>query len=297
MGRVTDKPVKVSVSDQASLLEAFSSGENTTITLTEDLTVDTQCVIDNGQTVTLKMDGHTIESGADKVGSNGRIFQVTNGTLVVNGGTFIASDKNYGVFRVEADGNLTVKNATLKNAMGNGLNVKVLGGSALLDNVVINSTTGGGIEVTEADLGTGSKTGSATIKNCTFTQSGYYDWCSTCLSVSGGSYLSVDNTTCTSENWALYVFSSGGVIEVNSGTFIGNRNGEVLRAEIDTNTYPNYEGGLVLNDGKYNGSFHVTSPAYLVINGGEYTNDPETYLGSGKTVTSGSDSTYIYKVA
>ena len=145
--------------------------------------------------------------------------------------------------------------------------------------------------MTESNLGEKSKPGTATVADCTFTQKNYYDHCSSTLSVSGGSTLNVSGGTYTSESGrALYVFSSGGYINVSGGTFSGAK--EVIRAEIDTNTYPEYEGGLKITGGDFTGPITITSPASLTITGGTFSVDPSAYVPQDYKATENADNTF-----
>ena len=292
---VIDDYVKMptKVNSIGELYDVFNSKKDAYITFNSNETITEQFQINNGQTIIMDLNDSVI-TGEGNIGSNGRLFQVNDGKLVINGGKVIASSESYGAFRVESDGELELNNTIIENSKGWGLNIKILGGSAVLNNITVNSTTGGGIEVTEADLGNHSKPGYAIINNCNFNQKTYKDHCSTCLSVSGGSTLIVNGGSYISENWALYIFSSGGFITVNSGTFIGNRNGECLRAEIDTNTYKDYEGGFTINNGNFTGNAYIKTPAYLNINRGKFTFDPTNY--TNKSVKYNED-TKIYSVS
>ena len=304
-GTYTVKKVVAQIGDveYTTLQEAFDAVANgETITLLADLTQDDGVLFDrDGIAATLDLNGKTftVNSGSNL---NSRAIRIDNGTLTVNNGKIIAAgagttNKNgtgcYGAFRVEANGKLVANDLELQNARPWGLNVKVLGGEAELTNVIINSSYGGGIEVTEADLGTQSKAGKATLTNCEFTQTGYFDHCSTPLSVSGGSELIVNSGTYTGENYVLYVFSSGGYITVNGGTFVGNSTEKKSYiAEIDTNTYPAYTGGLKLNAGNFTGTFQIKSPAFAVITGGTYSVDPTTFVADGYEAVANNNNTW-----
>lgn len=267
---------------------AVQSGD--TIVLLSDLTQDNGILYDKeGVNAKLNLNGKTItvNNGSN---INSRAFRIDNGTLEVYGGSIVAvgsgtTDTNgtgcYGAFRVEAAGKLVAHDLSLTNSRPWGLNVKVCGGEAELTKVTITSSYGGGIEVTEKTLGGQSQKGKATLTNCTFDQKNYFDHCSTPISVSGGSELTVNSGTYTSENHALYVFSSGGVITVNGGTFQAKGTKAAIVAEIDLNTYPTYTGGLQINGGSYTGSFRITSPAYMSITGGTFDHDPSAYVAAG----------------
>ena len=300
-----------------TLAAAFAAVEDgATVTLLADVTDDTLgakgIVIDGSNTITLDLAGHGITC-TDGSAANNRMIKLAGTTTlnVVNSGETVGvmdvlgantavADKStsttlpYGVFRAEAGTtlNVTAANGNIKLVNGRawGLNVKLCGATATLTGVTIESRYGGGIEVTEADLGTGSVTGSATLTGCTFTQTGYFDHCSTTLSVSGGSALTVNGGTYSGEQ-ALYVFSSGGVITVEDGTFTGNGGRAAFVAAIDTQTYPSYTGGMTLKDGKFSGSFNITSPAYVSATGGLYSADPSAYVAAGCAAVDNADET------
>lgn len=297
-GTGAEVPVTKTITSIATLddFNAARAAGISKITLGGNITSDNGIIISSDFELDLNGYTFTVNSGSN---CNSRAFRVDAGTLTVYGGNIVAvgagtTSSNgtgcYGAFRVEANGKLVAHDLTLSNARPWGLNVKVLGGEATLTNVTINSSYGGGIEVTEADLGTHSQAGTATLNNCTFTQTGYFDHCSSTLSVSGGSELIINGGSYTSENYALYVFSSGGVITVNNGSFSGNKDGIAIVAAIDTNSYPQYTGGLQLKGGDYTGGYDITSPAYLVITGGSYSEWPGDYIPSGYKVYSQSSS-------
>jgi len=149
-------------------------------------------------------------------------------------------------------------------------------------------------------LGTESNGGyrNISLTNCTFTQENYYDYCSTAISVSGGSEVVVNSGSYTGEH-ALYVFSSGGVITVNDGTFVGRGNNgrAAIVAAIDTNTYPAYTGGLSISGGSISGGYEITRPAYMSITGGKFSNDPSEYVAEGyAAVGLAGGETYHYQV-
>ena len=290
-----------------SLADAVAAAnDGDTIVLLADLTQDNGIIFNkSNSSVKLNLNGNTftVNTGSN---ANNRAIKIVAGTLEVYNGTVTAVGAGttsangtgcYGAFRVEADGVLNGHDLVLNNSRPWGLNVKVLGGEATLTNVTINSSYGGGIEVTEATLGSNSKKGSATLTNCTINQENYFDHCSTALSVSGGSELIVNSGSYTGE-YALYVFSSGGEIEINGGTFTGLQNSgrKAFIAAIDLSSYPEYEGGLVLNDGNFVGDFAITSPAYASVSGGKYSVDPSAYLVDGYKVESNDDATLLYKV-
>ena len=289
----------------ATLQDAFEYAQNgDTISLKSTIEQEDGILFDKSDcSITLDLNGKTlnVKEGANV---NNRAIKIESGTLTVvdsssgKTGKIIASGTGttssdgsgaYGAFRIEADGKLIANHITLENSRPWGLNVKVCGGKAYLTGVTIISSYGGGIEVTEADLGTHSKTGYAELVDCNFVQKGYFDHCSSAVSVSGGSAVTVKGGSYTSEGVAVYVFSSGGYITVEDGYFSGDR--EAIRAEIDTSTYPEYVGGVIIEGGEFEGKFSIASPATLAISGGTFDNDPSDYVSNGYHAFESTDGT------
>ena len=291
-----------------TLEAAITAAQNgDTVKLIANVTMQDGILLDKGVDVaiTLDLNGFTykVQEGANV---SNRGFKINSGTLnvidsseektgemvAVGSGTTSADGAGaYGVFRVEANGHLNVTDVTLRNSRPWGLNVKICGGTATLTDVEIISSYGGGIEVTEANLGEQSQKGQATMTNCTVTQTGYFDHCSSAVSVSGGSKLIVDGGTYTSDGVAIYVFSSGGEIEVIDGTFSGEK--QVIRAEIDTSTYPEYTGGVQIKGGSYTGNLAITSPASLAVSGGIFSVEiSEEYCAEGFKPEQNDDGTW-----
>lgn len=291
-----DDPV-ASIGDKefATLQEAFEYAQDgDTIELQDHIIQKDGILLDKKEhSITLDLNGKTlnVEEGAS---INNRVIKIESGSLTVidsssdKTGKIIASGSGttssngtgaYGAFRVEADGILIANDITLENSRPWGMNVKVCGGEAYLTGVTITSSYGGGIEVTEADLGTHSKAGIAVLVDCDFIQKGYFDHCSSAVSVSGGSSVTVKGGSYISEGRAIYVFSSGGYITVEDGYFSGDM--EAIRAEIDTGTYPEYVGGVIIEGGEFDGKFSITSPATLAISGGTFDNNPSDYVSDG----------------
>lgn len=108
---------------------------------------------------------------------------------------------------------------------------------------------------------------------------GYWDF---------GLYAYVPDTsnsgTYTSDNYALYVFSSGGQITVKGGTFSGDKDGIAIVAAMDGETYPGYEGAVSISGGNFSGGYSITAPASMIITGGTFVLDPSAYVPAGYLV-------------
>lgn len=107
---------------------------------------------------------------------------------------------------------------------------------------------GGGIEVSGSlpEDGSTNYNGKADVINCNFTQTGYYDWCSTTFSVSGAGTINVIGGEFVSENYVAYVFSSGGNMNIDGGAKMVKTSTanvpEAIRADWDEKSYAKSSG-------------------------------------------------------
>ena len=247
----------------------------------KDLSIDT-----NGKTITFPEDGATTGE------TNSRAFKITSGTLTVYGGgtidaqgsgTSTADGKGYyGAFRAERGTELYLNNITIKNYRPWGLNVKILGATSELNKVTVISQYGGCIEVTDDEGAAGTVTGYAKLTECTMTQSNYYDWCSVAVSVSGNSAVDVYSTSYTGEH-GIYVFSSGGTVNVYGGTFTatGTEDKGVIRTTYDGN-FGN-ESIVNVYGGVFNGALIIgnSERESLNVSGGTFDHNPSAYVDDG----------------
>ena len=239
--------------------------------------------VKSGQNITVNFEGNEIALPSDgerynrpinmSEGGNA-VLTLKNGVLDSAGGGTTKDDGTgaYGTVYMEMSGTLNMENMVLKNARPWGLNVKVgFGSTANIKDTTVVSKYGGGIEVSM---------GTAVLDNCTFTQEGYYDWCSTCVSASSGGILTVNSGTYTSENYCVYVFNSGADITVNGGTFRGDK--AVLKADAGT---------ITVNGGDFTGPISIASNANMIISSGTFSNTGLTldqfhsYVAQGHSVT------------
>ena len=178
-------------------------------------------IVGNGTVVTIK-NGRMIayaEAAANYQNKSGAA--TGKGNLTANGA--------YGTIRTEAGSTVNLENLELYNYHPWGLNIKICStANNSLDNLQINPSTanirnckvisniGGGIEVAG---------GIANIESTTFTQEGKnlkYGYIATCVAVSTLGRLTVNTTSFKSTgDHAIYVYSSGGLIQVESGVFAG----------------------------------------------------------------------------
>lgn len=184
-------------------------------------------------------------------------------------------------------GNLEVSNISLSAETGFWDAIKVYGGSkAVLRNVVINASLGGGVEAAG---------GIVDIYDCTFTQKDYYDWNSMNVAASNGGIVNIHSGSFTSENYGLYIFSSGGTINVSGGRFDAKT---VLKAD-------NSEGQpsvINVSGGAFTGALGIANEAKLSITDGYFSSDPAAYVApdQGLAAIKGSyvqdGVTYAYRV-
>ena len=263
-----------------------------TIIILDNITTDDGYLID--KTLSINTQGFTITvNKGDNI--NYRAFKVTSGKLSVYGGGTIdakgqATESTgtegtgcYGAFRAEIGTELYLKDITLKNYRPWGLNVKVLGAYAELDKVKIVSVCGGGIEVTDDDGAAGTVLGYAKLTNCEMEQSDYRDWCSAPVCVSGKSTIDVYSTSYTGE-YGVYVFSSGGAINIYGGVFASKNGLPVLITTYDSG----YGNDAIINvyGGSFSGPFQVGNSGheFLNITGGAFDHDPSAYVSRGYKV-------------
>ena len=209
------------------------------------------------------------------IGSDAKRASTTfsNGSIEAGDGTFCT------VGASKAD--LTLDNMTLKNITAYGCSVKAFGGSVItLNNVTSSSTLGGAMEAAG---------GVIHVNGGTFTQQGAYDHNSCLGAVSGGTgTLNVRDMTGTGENYGFYMFSSGGTINVYSGSFKAST---VLKADLDLNSYPTARGTINIYGGSFDGKIEITDKCEVLIEAGSFKNTGLTleqfrqYVADGSIVS------------
>lgn len=264
------KSVAVSTYDQ--LHDAIYNGD-TNITLNANIDAATlsneaeekALKVSGGKTTTIDLNAKTVTSPAD--GKNYyRHFLVADSTLSLKNGNLIVGGTGtnssngtgaYGsIFAENAE--LNLENLYLKNTRPWGLNVKTANSKSILKNVSIDSTYGGGIEISG---------GSASVYGGTFTQKGYFDHCSTNVSVSGGGELNVYSGTFTSENFGAYVFNSGGTINIQGGDFTATK--AVLKVDKSVTNNPSI---VNISGGTFNGPLQIADGVEFKITAGLFSN-------------------------
>lgn len=273
-----------------TLTEIFAeASDGEILTLERDVTVNGEKDADykNSGTVTLDLNKHTI------TGKNNNIAlraNAGNGTLKLTNGKIVADQGTYSTVGV-ANSTLELSDMELENVTAYGCSIKAFdGGTINLHEVNSKSTTGGG--VTAAG-------GTVNVYNSTFTQEGEYDHNSVNLSASSGTgTVNVYSGTFTSENYGLYIFSSGGTINVYDGTFDADK--AVLKVDLDLGSYQDAEAYVNISDGTFDGKLEIADKegVHVQITGGTFTNTGLTkeqfsaYVPESALLTEGADGVF-----
>ena len=234
------------------------------------------------KSITFDMDGHSIISkrdrvlrvtwSSDDVIANGeKIFDVTlkNGTIKAISNATHNGD-SWGPMLIRGYGEINIENMNFYNEryFGNGIYIgAVYGWSSDYENTLtvnfrdctFDSRYGGGLEVEGRYAPV-----TVNLYDCTLTQT-YPDpqtpWTSVNVAASFGGTLNVYNSTLTSENFGVYVYTSGGTINVYGGTV---NMGEVI-ASSDPDTYG---AGAISTINLYGGTFNTERYTLDSYNGG-----------------------------
>lgn len=131
--------------------------------------------------------------------------------------------------------------------------------------------------------------GTINVNGGTYTQTGKYDHNSCFGAVSSNTgTLNVTDMTATGENYGFYIFSSGGTINVYSGTFKADT---VLKADLDLESYPTAEGVINIYGGSFDGKIDISNKCTMHIEAGTFANTGLTieqfrnYTAADSTVT------------
>jgi|GEM_PF-2058062 len=242
------------VTEDGTLADAIANAaDGATIRLGADMTVDSTITIDKN--IILDLNGRVITSTAD----GARAFTVTSGKLTVKNGTVTSNGSgtnkedasgSYGAVRVEG-GELVMYDVTLENSRPWGSAVKMVGGKAIFRNVTINSVYGGGVEVGGAE--DGSSVATADFYECNFTQTDEFMHNSNLISVCYGGTANIHSGN-YSGVYGLYVYNSGGTINMYGGKVIGQKES----VHIDSKTGVS---SVTVEAGKLTGSVKLTLEA------------------------------------
>jgi hypothetical protein len=274
---------KIGTTEYATLAEAISAATaGQTVQLIADINQTNGVLINKDLTLDLNNHTYTCTNGSNV---NNRAIKITAGTVAIQNGTIIGEPTAnfeggcYGPFRIDGQtANVTLQNLTLQNGRHYGLGIKLVAGYLYMNNcTVISQNGGGGLEVA----------GTAEVVDCTFTQTGLdnsHKWISTCLAACDNGVLNVSGGTYTSEHWSLYIYTSGGEMDIEGGNFTGD-----VITEMDNNSYPSAVGIINITDGTFEGASGnpvnftaTTDNDHITISGGSFDAPvPAAYCAEG----------------
>ena len=293
--------------------------EDTTYTLTGDVTLAANLTVNSDVTATINLNGHTLRGNGSgsviTVNSGGSLtlqdgsgrgsvtggtipegtggywllgaaVTVAGGTFTMNSGTIIDNDASHcdGVVNVSNGGTFTMTGGAISGNTGTGLNVTGSGSSA---------TIGSGAAISGNTVSTdGASAGGVHV-------------------IDGGQVTlndgSISNNQVTEDGGGVFI--NGGTFTMNSGSITGNRAGTdgngwgggvyimtgdgytkegafiMKGGSITGNHAASYGGGVVLSD---TGSFRVSGAPTITENThGSDRSASNVWLSTGKTITNG----------
>lgn len=274
---------KIGTTEYATLAEAISAATaGQTVQLIADINQANGVLINKDLTLDLNNHTYTCTNGSNV---NSRAIKITAGTVAIQNGTIIGETTAnfeggcYGPIRIEGlSTSVTLQNLTLQNGRHYGLGIKLVEGYLKMENcTVISNNGGGGLEVA----------GTADVINCTFTQTGLDNaqkWISTCFAACDNGVLNVSGGTYTSEHWSLYIYTSGGEMDIEGGNFTGD-----VITQMDNHSYPSAVGIINITDGTFEGAggspvnfTATTDNDHITISGGSFDAPvPAAYCAEG----------------
>lgn len=261
----TDKVSLARIADKQ--VTAFAYHEILLNSDINDVTDDSIRFYTEGQEVVFDLGGHTI-SGDDQTGNCLIRFCSHNadGTsnLTIRNGALEAGSNSFCAIIASIDaGELILQDLTISNCRNYGMAVKIFYGEnhLTMENVTVNSQVGGGLEVqAQAD-----------VRNCTFNQSGVYDHTSSNVAVSNNGIVNIYGGKYTADNvggYSMYVYNSGGTINVYGGTVAAA--GTAIRSDGDTDGSESPEGAYVnIYGGEFSGKFNCLNNTKVTVHGAE----------------------------
>lgn len=224
-----------------------------------------------------------------------------NKTVTISGEyTLTSPDGSFGFYFGDYDnGNrpttdkLNVSGITMAKSGGN-YTTLFDGVTADLTNVTVNGDGNTALSYANGAVGT--------LTNVTVTNTGSHTqtWRNTALALqgigSGTSEVTVKSGSYTSENgYAVYMFSSGGTLNIEGGTFSG-----ALMSQIDNNSYPGNQSIINISGGTFANCTLTESGgenAQIYVSGGTFSINPTPYVLPGyAAVETEIDNTTWWKV-
>ena len=133
----------------------------------------------------------------------------------------------------------------------------------------------------------------ATYTNCTFniSEESNPEFTGTAVAVSWKGTANIKSGSYTSAGYGVYVYSSGGTINVEAGTINGEKAAACasVSSDYEADSTINISGGSIAGELQTAGTGAV---ATIAITGGKFSSDPASYLAEGKMAVLGSDGMY-----
>lgn len=229
--------------------------------------VDCSGSSDEGAYFMFRTSGQKIELNNVNVDMpGGNVFSVVNGykqkvDIKIHGGVYNYNSTNAtaGVFQAGA------------------------GSAIAFDGVTVNSSVGPVFEVTASE---------ATFTGCTITNTATNAHYAACVAASNGATVNVKDCEFTS-NYPLYVYNSGGTINVDGGTYTGN----VASIKVDGKEGNVNKSEVKVTGGTFKGAVSVDDKSELHITGGAFTDSSaRAYCEDGYTLPSEPNADGLYEV-
>ena len=235
---------------------------NTKLTATD---VDFEGIIDDAGLFRLCADGQSIDFTNVNVNlKSSQARSIINGydykglTINIKGGTYNYDStlENMGVFQANASSVIN------------------------FDGVTVNTNRGPVFEVYGS---------TAKFTDCIMTNTSTNGFCAACIAPSNGSQVTIEGGTYTA-NYPLYIYTTGGTLNVDGGNFIGSE-AALMVSNQDGTAYPSVAN---ISDGYFEGPLKTSgSDSVIQIKGGTYSEKPaEEYCASGYKPVENGDGTF-----
>lgn len=236
-------------------------------------------------------------------------------SLIVRDATFEGATNDGSLFAFRADGqsiefynvnvNCTPSNTySIINGYEQKVSIKVSGGEYVFDSnlkTVGAFQAGPGSDIVFDNVNVNASAGpifecvanTATFSDCDFTCTATNSYFASCLAASYGAVVNVNGGE-YSANFPLYVYNSGGSINVDGGTF----NGAVAAIKADNDASATSQTKITVDDGTFIGNVSVDNRSELIVKGGSYTTDVSNYCADGFTTkeTIGEDGKPVFTI-
>lgn len=291
-----------SVKGIQSAIDCIEDGE--TIRLTNDVNIDATdredgnaFYYDGDKSFTIDLNGKTISGNTSNVvirfqksvhddntvTTRSGVVEPLENTITIKNGTIEALENSWSAISIgssaSAKTKVNLEKLTIKSKKANDMAVRARTGAEFtLTNCEVIATNGAG--------GICAGGGNVTLNDVTVNQTGWYsnNWNSVALGIHSGAKMTVNSGNYTSDpagdahgTWVAYIMSSGGVLEINGGTF----NGTVGQTASSANAC-----GLICTDAKSevyinDGVFNSTGAILDIRNNTGATPNPKAVLAGG----------------